>query len=127
MTKIIAVKLKPSAERLVKKGHPWVFSDSIQKINFDGNTGDIVVLFDHRKNKPYAVGLFDIDSPIRIKVIHHNSGVKVNQDFFELKINKAFVIRKPLLGTNTNAYRFIFGENDGFPGMIIDVYNNVGV
>lgn len=51
--------------------------------------------------------------------------VDINAIFFQKKILKAFEIRKPLLFTNTNSYRLLFGENDGFPGLIADVYNSV--
>jgi 23S rRNA (cytosine1962-C5)-methyltransferase len=30
-----------------------------------------------------------------------------------------------LLQTNTTSYRLIFGENDGFPSLIADVYDSV--
>ena len=32
------------------------------------------------------------------------------------------LIRTPLLKTMTNSYRLLFGENDGFPGLIADIY-----
>lgn len=125
--KSLAIKLKPSAERLVKQGHPWIFSDSIDKINKEGNAGDLAILFDNRNNQVFGIGLFDPDSPIRIKVIHHGGPAKIDSDFFQEKIRKAGELRKPLLQTSTNAYRLIFGENDGFPGMIVDIYNKSGV
>ncbi len=43
------------------------------------------------------------------------------------KFKEAFEIRKPLLETDTNSYRWIYGENDGLPGLIVDVYNDVVV
>ncbi len=123
----LAAKLHAPAERQIKKGHPWVFANSIEKLTPDGNDGDIVILFDRKSNKVYAVGLYDPNSVIRIKIIHHGGGVKVDKNFFREKVLKAYQIRKPLLETDTNAYRLIFGENDGMPGLIADVYANVTV
>lgn len=123
----LAVKLKPVAERSVKKGHPWIFSDSIEKVNKKGKPGDIAILFDQRRNKPFAIGLYDPFSPIRIKVIHKEGPANIDGTFFENKIHKAFNIRKELRTKNINAYRLIFGENDGMPGLIVDIYNKVGV
>lgn len=125
--KRLAVKLNSKAERSVKQGHPWVFSDSILKIKEGGKTGDLAILFDSKTDKAFAIGLFDADSPIRIKVIHHDGPAKIDEAFFKNKLEHAFELRKPLLRTNTNAYRLLFGENDGFPGLIVDVYNKVGV
>ena len=45
--------------------------------------------------------------------------------FFLQKIKKAYKVRVPLLRTKTNSYRLLFGENDGFPGCIADVYAKV--
>lgn len=51
--------------------------------------------------------------------------VTINSDFFKQKIEKAYAKRIDLLQTNTNSYRLIFGENDGFPSLIADVYAKV--
>ncbi len=122
---ILAVKLNSAGERSVRKNHPWIFSDSIQKLNKEGNSGDIAVIFSHNGNKPMGVGLYDPHSPIRIKMIHFGSGVKIDKNFFSEKIQQAYSLRKDLLKTETNSYRIIFGENDGFPSFIADVYANV--
>ncbi|MFT5863270.1 MAG: 23S rRNA (cytosine1962-C5)-methyltransferase [Flavobacteriales bacterium] len=120
----LAVKLKANAEKLVKQGHPWIFTDSIVKLNKEGRAGDIAILFDQRKDAVFAVGLYDPASPIRIKVIS-SKPAKPDTSFFEQKIDEAFSKRRTLLKTDTNSYRLIFGENDGFPGFIADVYADV--
>lgn len=124
--KNLAVKLNARGEQLVIKGHPWVFSNSIVKINSDAKTGDLAIIFSKNRNKVIGLGLFDANSPIRIKIIHNaEAKVKVNATFFKNKIETAFKKRTKLLKTNTNSYRLLFGENDGFPGLIADVYATV--
>ncbi|RMA64276.1 class I SAM-dependent rRNA methyltransferase [Ulvibacter antarcticus] len=123
--KILAVKLTAIGERSVRTKHPWIFSESIEKINKEGTSGDIAIIFSHSKNKAIGVGLYDPDSPIRIKMLHHDGGATLNSDFFLEKIQAAFAVRTQLLETATNSYRLLFGENDGFPGFIADVYANV--
>lgn len=123
----LAVKLNVKAEKIIKKGHPWVFSQSISKQNTKGVAGDIAILFSQQDNQIYAIGLYDPHSPVRIKIIHRGKGVPIDTEFFQQKIIRAFQIRVPLLQKDTNAYRLLFGENDGFPGMIVDIYNQVGV
>ena len=121
----MAVKLTTIGERSVRSEHPWIFADSIEKINKEGASGDVAIIFSRTKNKVIGVGLYDPDSPIRIKMLYHNGAVKLETEFFAKQINKAFELRIPLLATNTNSYRLLFGENDGFPGLIADVYNQV--
>lgn len=121
----IAFKLKPNAEILVKKGHPWIFDNSIIKQNKEGKSGDLAVIFDGRKNKFLACGFYDPSSPIRIKILQANKPVNVNKEWFTNKIEEAYKKRLPLLKTNTNSYRFIYGENDGLPSFVADVYDHV--
>ncbi|WP_339756270.1 class I SAM-dependent rRNA methyltransferase [uncultured Winogradskyella sp.] len=125
-TKNLAVKLNAKGEQFVVKGHPWVFSNSIVKVNEDAKTGDLAIIFSKNKNKVIGLGLYDANSPIRIKIIHNTEDkVEVNSDFFHHKIEIAFEKRSELLRTKTNSYRLLFGENDGFPGLIADVYDSV--
>ena len=124
--KRLAVKLNAKGEQFVVKGHPWVFSNSIVKINDDAKTGDLAIIFSKNKNKVVGLGLYDADSPIRIKIIHNaDTKVEINSDFFHHKIEVAFEKRSELLRSKTNSYRLLFGENDGFPGLIADVYDTV--
>ena len=62
--KRLAVKLNAKGEQSVVKGHPWVFSNSIVKINEDAKTGDLAIIFSKNKNKVVGLGLYDAKSPI---------------------------------------------------------------
>ena len=124
--KRLATKLNANGERFVLQGHPWLFSDNITKINDDAKSGDLAIIFGKNKNKVIGLGLYDGNSPIRIKMLHSgNTGATINAEFFNTKIEEAFAKRQSLLQTNTNSYRLLFGENDGFPGLIADVYAHV--
>ena len=121
----IAIKVKPAAERMVKKGHPWVFENSIVSQNAEGESGDLAIIFDQKKNKFLACGFYDPHSPIRIKLLQFHQSAAINEVWFAEKISQAFSLRMPLLATDTNSYRFIYGENDGLPGLIADAYDEV--
>ncbi|RLJ68861.1 23S rRNA (cytosine1962-C5)-methyltransferase [Lacinutrix venerupis] len=124
--KRLAIKLNSKGEQFVLQGHPWVFSDNIIKINTDANSGDLAIIFSKNKNKVIGLGLYDANSPIRIKMLHSgNTAATIDNAFFKSKIEEAFSKRSKLLQTNTNSYRLLFGENDGFPGLIADVYTHV--
>lgn len=123
----LAVKLKAKAEKYVRQGHPWIFETSIVKISKEGQAGDIAIIFDQKKNKYLALGLYDPHSPIRIKLVVHGQSANLDQEFFDSRVQSCFEIRKPLLETGTNGYRLLFGENDGLPGLITDVYADCAV
>ncbi|MFK7908412.1 MAG: class I SAM-dependent rRNA methyltransferase [Chitinophagales bacterium] len=124
--KRVAIKVRPSVERLIRKGHPWIFEASIVKQSTEGNAGDLAIIYDQKKNKFLALGLYDPDSPIRIKLLQYQKSTAINEAWFEQKIQQAYQIRQPLLTqTDTNSYRLIHGENDGLPSFIADVYADV--
>lgn len=124
--KRLAIKLNANGEKSVLQGHPWVFSNSIVKINDECQSGDLAIIFGKNKNRVIGIGLYDAQSPIAIKMLHTGvSGVTINAEFFNSKIETAYKIRLPLFKTQTNSYRLLFGENDGFPGLIADVYTSV--
>ena len=124
--KRLAVKLNAKAEKFVLQGHPWVFSDNIVKINEDAQSGDLAIIFSRKHNKVIGLGLYDAASPISIKMLYSGTeNVQINNIFFQKRITEAYLKRESLLATNTKSYRLLFGENDGFPGFIADVYANV--
>lgn len=120
--KRIAIKVKPAAERAIKQGHPWVYEDAIQKQSHEGQSGDIAVIYDKKKDKFLAVGLYDPDSPIRIKILQTNTPAQIDHAWFSQKLQQAQSIRQPLFKSGTNGYRLVYGESDGLPALIIDRY-----
>ena len=121
----LAIKLSKDGERSVRSGHPWVFSNSIVKVNKKGEPGDLAIIFGGKSNEVMGVGLYDPASPIRIKMLHASGPATINSEFFQKKIKAAHKQRASLLQTATNSYRLLYGENDGLPGFIADVYNDV--
>lgn len=122
----VAVRLLPVAERRLRHGHPWLFADSIRSVSHDGRFGDTAVLFD-RKNRLLGVGLYDPDSPIRVRLLHVGSAVRVGPELFRQKLEVALASRALLLETNTTGYRLIHGENDGMGGLVMDRYGKTAV
>ena len=123
----IAFKVKSNAEKAIKRGHPWVYESAIVKQSLQGNAGDLAIIYDQRKNKVMAIGLYDPDSPIRIKVLHNEGPQVIDLSFWMGKIRAALELRTPLLESDTNSYRLIHGENDGLPSLVIDIYAGVAV
>jgi 23S rRNA (cytosine1962-C5)-methyltransferase len=123
-TKRLAAKLSSAGERSVKKRHPWIFSKSIIKITPNGNPGDLVIIYGFKKNNVIGIGLYDPNSPIRIKMLHYGGAIPIDTEFFRSRIQIAFSLRISLI-SSTNSYRLIHGENDQLPGIISDIYDKV--
>lgn len=124
----LAVRVTRDAERQLRAGHPWLFDRSITSISpADGQSGDLAVVFD-AKRRFLAIGLYDPESPIRVKVLHQGSPTPIDRDWFSEQVARAYEQRRPLIDDPwTTGYRVIHGENDGLPGLVLDRYGEVGV
>jgi len=118
--KRMAVRVTPDARRQIVAGHPWVFNESITSISHRGAVGDLAVIFDNDRNF-VAIGLWDPGSPIRIRVLHHGKPVTIDGGFWRRRITEALE-RRSVIGDDTDGYRVLNGENDGFPGLVLDKY-----
>lgn len=122
----IAIRVTPPAERALRGGHPWLFESGIRAISHDGRSGDLAVIFD-RKNRFLAVGVYDPDSIIRVRVLQHKQPAAIDRSWFQAKIEAAAELRSALPASQTTGYRLVHGENDGLPGLVIDRYDQTFV
>ncbi|MFO7735801.1 MAG: class I SAM-dependent rRNA methyltransferase, partial [bacterium] len=118
----VAVRVSKEALKNIRKGHPWVFENSVVSMNRKAYPGDIGVVFD-KKNRFAAVGLLDPFSMIRLRVLQFEKPAKIDKNWFRKKIDRALMKREKIINENTDGYRLIYGENDGFPGLIADFYS----
>ena len=65
----LKLKVRPAAEKSLRQRHPWVYAESVQDQNREGNGGELAVIYD-RQDRFLAIGLFDPNSPIRVRVLH---------------------------------------------------------
>ena len=106
----------------MRGGHPWVFADSVREQNRAGAAGELAVIYD-RKDKFLAVGLFDPDSPIRVRVLHTGKPVTLDAAWWAERLDVAVRRRDGLFDERTTGYRLINGESDGWPGLVLDRYD----
>ncbi len=118
----LRLRLAPAAERAVRLGHPWVFAESIRDQNRPGELGDLAVIYD-RQDKFLALGLFDPDSPIRVRVLHAGQPQATDQPWWAARMSRAAERRTGLFDDQTTGFRWINGESDGWPGMVLDRYD----
>jgi 23S rRNA (cytosine1962-C5)-methyltransferase len=122
----LRLRVTAAAETIVRGGHPWVFAQSVREQNRDGETGELAVIFD-RKDEFLAVGLFDAESPIRVRVLHVGKPQAIDTSFWERRFKEALRRREGLFDSETTGYRCINGESDGWPGLVLDRYGDTRV
>lgn len=118
----VGVHITRDALRHIRAGHPWIWDGSIERISGTGQLGDLAVVFDE-KRKFAAIGLYDPESPIVVRLLHHGSPRSIDDHFFADRVTDAIAKRQRIADNDqTSAWRLIHGENDQLPGLVVDRY-----
>ena len=117
----LRLRVTATAETILRGGHPWLFADSIREQNRDGQPGELAVVYD-RKDKFLAVGLFDPESPLRVRLLHAGRPVTIDENWWRENFSRSVRRRENLFDGRTNGFRWINGESDGWPGLVLDHY-----
>ncbi len=120
----IKIQISKNLQRKLQKGYPWVYYYQLKNINVEGKVGDLGVVYDSN-NRFLAIGLYDPFSDIRLRILQSNKPTEINRAFFQERLKKALILRDELEGNGTTGYRILNGENDGFPGLVLDRYENI--
>jgi 23S rRNA (cytosine1962-C5)-methyltransferase len=116
--------LKPGREKSLLRRHPWIFSGAIHHVDEEPISGATVDLLSFNQQL-LARASYSPHSQIRARVWTFEDE-SVDKDFFRRRIRASIVTRQKLnVESQTNAYRLIYAESDGIPGLIVDRYDNV--
>jgi len=119
---MLQIYLKKDRHAPVLRGHPWIFSGAIERVDGDLDSVGVADVFDCKKNW-LARGLYNPRSQIRVRVLTWHIEA-IDGDFFARRISDANACRQRFLADSTDAYRVVNGEGDLLPGLIVDRYAN---
>jgi len=119
---MVRVLLKQGREDAPSRGHPWVFSGAIERVEGEIEAGGIVDLFSHA-GEFLGRGYYNSRSQIAVRLLSRQP-VAIDKAFFRGRIESALAIRKPILSAETTACRLIHAEGDLLPGLICDKYGD---
>lgn len=117
-----SITLKPSRESSLLRKHPWIFSGAIDKVNGSPAVGETVDVFS-AKGKWLMRGAFSPHSQIRLRAWTFDENEKIDPDFFRKRLTRAVALRQEIL-PDASAFRLVYGESDGLPGLIVDRYED---
>jgi 23S rRNA (cytosine1962-C5)-methyltransferase len=114
------IYLKKGRERPVLRGHPWIFSGAVDKVEDTEEQAGVADVFDCRKNW-LARGLYNPKSQIRVRLL---TWVKepIDRDFLFRRLSQALSLRQSYVFGSANACRIVNGEGDFLPGLTVDRY-----
>jgi len=104
----------------ILQGHPWIFSKGIQgspKLE-DGDLCEV-----HTDAKFVGIGYWDTKTDISVRILTRTLET-IDESFFQKRFS-ALKLEKERFLEDSNAYRVVFGESDGIPGLIVDCYDQV--
>lgn len=121
--------LKKGKEKSILNRHPWIFSGAVAQLPKveEGSIVEIVSADQYF----LAYGFYSAKSQIVARLFEWEKQTDESvfeNDYWIGKVERAFELRKNLIDfSSTNTYRLIHAEGDFFPGIIVDVYDQVAV
>lgn len=101
----------------VENGHLWVYSTDIEEYDGEYENGDIVEVYNCREEF-IGKGYINDVSKITIRIMTRDIDEEIDEEFFRKRLRAAWEYRKKII--DTSSCRFLFGEADFVPGLIID-------
>jgi len=115
------LELPAQLKRGLQAGHPWVYRDHVPR-GFQAPSGSWVKV---RVGSYAAFALWDETSKIALRLFSER-GVP-DAEWVKDRVASALALRRSLLDEQTSAYRLLYGEGDGIPGLTVDVYGAFAV
>jgi 23S rRNA (cytosine1962-C5)-methyltransferase len=118
-TKEKTISLRSGKMGRLRPGHPWIYKSQIRKFDRSIKLGEMVRVIS-AEGAFIGCGYFNPASEISIRLLTFKDEV-VDAKFLQDRI-AASVEKRKTLANLTNAYKAVFSEADGLPGLIVDVY-----
>jgi 23S rRNA (cytosine1962-C5)-methyltransferase len=122
LTGLPVARLHPGKDKPVRQKHPWIFSGAIQQVEGSPSPGGLIDVEDARGDW-LARGYYNSQSQISIRILSWDREEIVDATFWRHRLAAAAHARAALAADpGTTAYRLIYAESDGLPGLVVDCY-----
>lgn len=129
MLSLPKIFITEKGERHARSGHPWVFEGEMVRTEDNPTDGGLVHVFTEPRNggkaKFIGSGYYNSHSKIRVRLISTNANDRFDEEFYRRRVRYALDYRKTVMGDDFRASRLIFGEADQFPGLTVDLFEDV--
>jgi len=111
----------PETVRMLELGHPWVVADTYTRKWPPGISGQTIELCDSQR-RFLATALLDQEERIVARVLERKQ-MQLDRPWLTERLKRAILLRNHHADLNdSNAYRLVNAEGDGFPGLTVDRY-----
>ncbi len=115
------IVLKPKEEGRLREGHLWAFSNEVAQAPSGMAPGALADLV-HSGSGFLGRGFYHPHSLIAFRMLTAQKE-DIDETFFEKRFCEAQAWRE-MLYPNIRSYRWIFGESDRLPGLVVDRYGD---
>lgn len=116
------VIIKKGEGRSFKAGGLWIYDNEIDGINGKFENGDIVDVHDF-DGYFLGKGFININSKITVRIMTRKKDTNIDREFIDRLVKIAVQYRADTV--DMSSCRLIFGEADGFPGLVVDKFSDV--
>jgi len=113
------VILKKNEERRQRLGHPWIFSNEIERFEGEVEDGGVVDVYSYGHTF-LGRGHLNRQSLISVRILTREPE-EVDRAFFRDRIRRAIKYRFSF-AADRDACRLVFSEGDFLPGLVVDKY-----
>ncbi len=121
MARLAEITLPSSLRERLAQGHPWVYRDHVPP-HVRLPSGAWVVV---RCGAWRGYALWDAEGPIALRIF--STRRLPDTAWLHERLTAAWDLRAPLRTAGVTAYRWVFGEGDGLPGIVVDRYNDIAI
>ncbi len=115
------IELPRFLEAALSAGHPWVYRDHVPR-EFRASSGTVVRI---SAGAFTGYALWDAESQIALRV--YSTREEPSAAWVAERVRQAWELRAMVRGSDTDAFRWVFGEGDGLPGIVVDLYGKWAV
>jgi 23S rRNA (cytosine1962-C5)-methyltransferase len=114
------ITVKPKVDSRICAGHVWVYKKDIEAVDGELEDGQAADVRDF-EGRYLGRGLVSLESKLMLRLFARQP-VPIDNRFFRRRLAEAIELRRHAGFPNpqTNAYRLVFSEADGVPGLVVD-------
>lgn len=118
------ITISNEGETWLQKGQMWMYRNNLVQADEKIPDGGIVNIISN-DGTYYGTGFYSPISHITCRILTKDESETIDQAFFEKRIRFAYDYRKTVEPNNLSNCRYVFGEADLLPGLVVDCYNDI--
>ncbi|REG81478.1 23S rRNA (cytosine1962-C5)-methyltransferase [Marinomonas pollencensis] len=125
MKKLSVIRLKGQADRRLRAGHQWIYSNEVDtnKTPLKQFTPGDQVVVETAQGKPLGVAMVNPSTLICGRLISRSTDTVMNKSTLVHRLKIALSLRE--IAYKGPYYRLVFGDSDGLSGLVVDRFADI--